>query len=148
MRREKGSGGRWRKLTDMTIRPLRRVYQPPRKEICETLSFLTYAADGDESSAHRFSIRIQTYRGKIVDFSIEQQCEDGSDWHPVTRIDTKHGTIHRHQFVRGHEGDASRVVICDIPAGEGWEIVDKGYQEAYGVMHDEWEARYRRWCNG
>jgi len=63
----------------------------------------------------------------------------------VARIDCCGSTIHRHQFDQTGKDLYDHRVIVEIPAQDGWSVVDAGYAEAYEVMFNEWEENLRRW---
>jgi hypothetical protein len=78
-----------------------------------------------------------------------QETRTDSGWARVARIDCCGGTIHRHQFIIGSEVDIyDHRPIMEIPAQDGWEAVDKGYDSASDVMFNEWEDNLRRWRDG
>jgi len=86
-----------------------------------------------------------TYRGKVVDFAIMQQVLVEDEWTEVTRIDTKHGEVHRHNFTC--DGAEDRIVIEKIPTacGNSWDFVDSWFQKALDIMFNEWESRRTEW---
>ena len=86
------------------------------------------------------------YRGRIVDFAIQQEAELDGDWAEVARIDCCHSTIHRHQFNQAGTDTYDRRVIQNIPK-EGWDVVNAAFQGAVDVMLSEWEENHRRWNN-
>jgi len=103
---------------------------------------------GEMNSPHLVVVRYYVHRGLVVDFSINQLVVDdvGAE-HDVARIDTKHGTVHRHQFYQDGRPEW-RWDILPIPAPgdtSSWEIVNKAYDTYLDVMHDEWDDNVRRW---
>jgi hypothetical protein len=130
------------RLIDRSIKPSRDVYKPPPFEWEDTYPiYLTGDHDGSDSIV----VRMGMYRGKVVDFSINQTTlVDGSPL-DVARIDCCHGTIHRHQFHRDGTNVRDRAVLCEIPPDSGWEVVDKHYQLCLDLMNDGWQDNLRRW---
>jgi hypothetical protein len=124
----------------MAIRPDER-YTPPPAEACERFVFDFSLPE----AGHVLKVRILTYRGKVVDFAVTQILFDGADWVNVARIDCCHGYIHRHQFDRDGNDIWDHRKIMDIPHENGWEVVDRGYEEALDVMQNEWEDNLGRW---
>jgi hypothetical protein len=134
-----------RGVVDMsTTPPPEPPYKPPPLHACTELVFPIDLSDEDQ-----FVIRQRIYKGKIVDFAIMQKvCVDGK-WVDVARIDCCGGTIHRHQYVAGSDDDTyDHRLIAEIPAQDGWEVVDQGYDGATNVMFNEWEGNLRRWRDG
>lgn len=117
------------------------IYKPPPIEACYEGTHTIYPAG--ENGPNLLAVRYVVYKGMVVDFSINQAATDADGIRrDVARVDTKHGTVHRHQFRRG--GPEERVIIIEIPV-RGWEIVDKAYDEHLDLMHDSWEMNLRRW---
>ena len=140
----KGRGGRpLRRLADMADRPPSgAAYRPPPRSACDEVVYPVAVEEG-----HELVIRQQIYRGKIVDFSIQQRTLDDGQWHDVARIDCCHSTVHRHQTYRTATGRNDIVVIREIPS-EGWDVVNEAFATAMDVMEDEWEENLRRWSSG
>jgi hypothetical protein len=98
---------------------------------------------GQLNESNLITVRFVMYRGMVVDFSVNQSCVDGDGVrHDVARVDTKHGTVHRHQFYRSRPEE--RKIIIVIPV-QGWDIVNKAYDEHLDLMQYEWETSLRRW---
>jgi hypothetical protein len=124
----------------MAIRPETR-YTPPPLDACNPIKFDLHLPD----AGHVLKIRAWAYRGKVVDFAVTQVMFDGADSVNVARIDCSGGYIHRHQFDRNGIDLWDHRKIADIPVENGWEVVDRGYEEALVMMQDEWEGNLRRW---
>ncbi|GAA1744898.1 hypothetical protein GCM10009681_14790 [Luedemannella helvata] len=118
------------------------MYKPPPEEECHCETFVFHPT-GRENDPIKLHVRFMQYQGKIVDFSINQVFVLDGISHDIARIDTAHGTIHRHQFFPRRQ--QVRTVITEIPVDDGWNVVDKGYDNALDVMQDEWDDNLRRW---
>ncbi|MFF9393243.1 DUF7718 family protein [Streptomyces griseoluteus] len=122
---------------------MEKPYVPPPREVCTVETFPIYITADD-----RLTIKQHVYKGKIVHFAIMQDIREGDIWHHVARIDCCHGTIHRHQYNRAGDDIYDSRVITEIPADNGWSVVDAGYQVAQDAMFDEYEENLRRWRDG
>lgn len=128
-----------RRAVDMSTLPQEDEYRPPPRAACEELTVPIAITATD-----RLHVRMWLYRGKIVDFAVMQfRVDDSGNEVEVARVDCAHGTIHVHQFTR-RSGERQRVMYR-IPPGNGWEFVNNAYEEAYGLMFDDWEENLRRW---
>jgi len=121
--------------------PVRPTAPPPRSA-CDEVVYPVAVEVG-----HELVIRQQIYRGKIVDFSIQQRTLDDGRWYDVARIDCCHSTVHRHQTYRTVTGRNDIEVIREIPS-EGRAVVNEAFTTAMDVMEDEWEGNLRRWSGG
>lgn len=134
-----------RKLVDMGEYPQEQVYEPPPVEECDEADESPY----EMTPADTLHVLYRKRRGKVVHFVLTQATYHHGDWHNVARIDTWHGTIHRHQLDRNGDDVGEPEVLVRIPAGEeGWPVVDQGYTDAWGLMFNEWEDNLRRWRDG
>lgn len=129
------------RLADMAIVPVDPRYYPPPDDECEEHSEPIVLADG-----HKIVIRRQYPIGRstVVRFGVNQSIRLARrDWQWVSRIDSDHGEIHRHDYTAagGHE----RTVLQVIPATRGEELVDWWCEHAAELMHNEWEDNVRRW---
>lgn len=135
---------RRQKLADMTIFPPPEAqYVPPGLDVC-TQSVTPI----DITAEDQMVVRQRIFRGKVADFAIAQKVRVGGRWVDVARIDCCHSTIHRHQFDQAGVDVYDHRVIIEIPAVEGWYVVDAGYDNAYSVMLSEWDQNLERWRNG
>ncbi|WP_433230537.1 DUF7718 family protein [Micromonospora sp. CA-248260] len=124
----------------MTTYPEEDVYRRPTCPPAEE-----FPVDADLAPGHRLIMRPRIYKGRVVDFALQQMArrEDG-DWVEVARIDCCHSTIHRHQFVADGTDIYDRRVIQQIPK-DGWEVVNAAFEPAVEAMMAEWEENVRRW---
>lgn len=131
------------RLADMSLSPEKREYKPPPRHTLGGGDPQPIWVTDDDLVV----LVSWTYRGLIVDFSIEQYRVDPGDGAKtkIARIDCCHGTIHRHQYDQNGQDVYDGRVILVIPPDDGWAIVDSGYDEAYDVMLNEWDANLRRW---
>lgn len=132
------------RLADMAVYPARDYYRPPGLDVAKEV-----VTPIDISPVDQLVMRQRFYREKIVDFALAQKTMVEKKWVDVARIDCCHSKIHRHQFDQtGVDLYDSREIIR-IPSGEaGWEVVDRGYDSAYTLMTEEWEANLERWRSG
>lgn len=136
-----------RRLADMTIPPQPEpLYELPPTHECETYDGVRV---GLLVAGHELCIRfvIWTPRNLVVDFSVEQRMLHEGEWVAVARIDTKHRTVHRHQYSRADpQTDLyDRRVLAPIPAIGGYELVNDWYRKATQLLDTEWEENVRRW---
>lgn len=137
----KGPGGRLRRrIADMTIRPANRQYRPPPKRSCDVETYEYPLSDVDSMHVHYWM-----YRGKYVHFAITQaRMVDGTSIN-IARIDTCWGIVHEHLYDQQGNDTLDHRVIYEIPTNDGWEVVDKAYDEALDIMEDKWADNLRRW---
>jgi hypothetical protein len=121
---------------------------PPPKEVCDLDNIFHMYPTGDSNDPHVLTICLRTYKGRTVSFSIQQSTLVGDQWVTVARIDTKGGDIHRHQFDQADNDLWGHRKIKDIPVDDAWDTIEKGYQEALVILHDEWTDNLRRWSSG
>jgi hypothetical protein len=134
------SGKNNRRLPDMAVTPDPDTYRAPGCPPAEEFLFHAEVARG-----HKFTVRQRIYRGKIVDFAVQQiMLMEDDVWVEVARIDCCRGTVHRHQFNRDGVDVWDHRVIREIPE-RGWDVVNQSYDQAYDVMVAEWEENVRRW---
>lgn len=119
-------------------------YQPPPVTVCEELEC---PVPLDDAGRHRVVWRQVIYRGKVVDFSIEQQYRPSQEaaWERVYRADTSHGEVHDHVFLR--DGSEKRRLHAVIPI-KGWDFVDEWFESLLGSSLSHAEDRLRRWLSG
>ncbi len=131
-------------LADMTIHPQREPqYEEPPLDQCELV-------EGGIVLQLHHELRWNFYLlddGKMVRFAIMQVAWRDSQWVQIGRIDTVHGTVHRHDLHRSRPNDeqGTKVVLATIPATNGWEVVDRCWQQSLTEMQDGWKERLRRW---
>ena len=115
-------------------------YEPPKGRD----EGLLYDVDLDDG--HQLVVRMDTYKGKVVDFALMQNYL-GLEWpEEVFRIDCDHGEVHSHQFFRDPSKEEERRVIEVIPHREGgWDCVDRNYSECYDRLLGGYGEHYRRW---
>lgn len=123
-----------------------RPYTPPPAVACEVLD--PYPVALDTRLCDRYVCVQWIYRGKVVFFSVQQEhrIDAGSQWFPVTRIDTKHGEVHRHHF--GASGAELDRVTLEVIPDRGWDCVDKWLIRALDDIEDHYIERVRRWRDG
>jgi hypothetical protein len=119
-------------------------YVPPPEEECVLDEHpIDLYADGETGERHVLYRRALWYRGKVVDFCLEQRVRVNQESFPVCRIDTRHGTVHRHDFTQGEDGNARRTLVV-IPK-EGHDVVNREHDSCLDWMLDNWDANLRRW---
>ena len=132
-----------RGLVDMAAQPEKKLYVPPPASSCRIVEYPVSLTAED-----RLHVREHRYKGRIVDFAIMQiraaPADEGTEVH-IARIDCCRSTIHRHQYDQTGQDVYDHRVIVEIPALEGWDVVDAGYADAYDVMFNEWVENLRRW---
>lgn len=87
------------------------------------------------SASSRLFIKTSNYRGKCVDFVICHQIGGPYRWADLFRIDSKHGTIHSHDFTRRTETRVTIAVIADP------DTVDNQYAKQFDFMLATWAER-------
>lgn len=141
MGKSRGASGK-RRLADMTIHPPTplRDHFPP--EECEETPISLVLAAGNELTGG-FILWQDRY---MIEFAVVQLTKDLGRWVEVSRIDTDHNKIHKHQLRRGSQDRHGIVTdLVEIPPNEGWKVVDEGYTKALMIMENEWQENLRRW---
>lgn len=132
-----------RKVPDMSAVPqeITWVYEPPPVAQCRVEDIPI-----DLDNRNRIHYRAAYYRGKVVDFCVIQltRTNAGAPWSQVTRIDSNHGTIHRHEIVPGDE-PGSRKTIAEIPRKDSWDFVDRHFTTSYDMLLNDWQVNLERW---
>jgi hypothetical protein len=141
MGKEKGRPKKGR-LADLTVMPEESRYYPPPLDVCDCTTVpIQLPRAGNE-----LRLRYAVYRNLIVDFAVVQIVRVMGEWLNVAKIDCDRGVIHRHQYERETGTDLwDHRPLCEIPPQGGWEVVDRWYDTAVGMMEDEWEDNLRRW---
>ena len=133
---------RSQRLVDMSPPPeTQPVYTPPPVEACRVVEYPIDLGDGQE-----FVVRQNIYKGLIVDFAIvqlhdEARASDGV----IARIDTCHGSAHRHRFNRQGGQSIDPKVIEIIPVSEGWKVVNDLFAVCWDRMMRECGENLRVW---
>ena len=141
---KQAGGSKKQRLADMTcVPPDDPPYELPPPEECDESVGPVVLARNHELRA-RYLLWKETY---LVEFAIVQIVRVGGEWREVARIDTEHGTVHKHQLKRSAPEDTVgiREQLASIPAVGGWEVVDRWYDEALKLMQTDWRDNYRRW---
>lgn len=139
-----------RRLPDLGVYPEEDRYRPPSCPPAEEFPFPAELAPG-----HLMYYRPRIYRGKVVDFALQQMTltdeavppGDGDNWVQVARIDCCRAMVHRHQYNQAGVDIFDHRPIRSIPK-EGWDIVNQAYEESIDVMLAEWIENVERWRNG
>ncbi len=132
-----------RRLVDMTVYPEEQVYEPPPQVACERLVIPIDLTD---------ELKLQTvqyiYRGLVVRFAIMlYYASGGGSIAEVSRIDTCHGTVHRHRFKEEFDEELGdpQIIHRILVDGSEWEVVNSHYDQQLDRMIDEAEEYFRRW---
>lgn len=135
------SGKSSKGVVDMSAELAVETYKPPPVGSCQVREYPIEVTTED-----RLMIRMHKYRGKVVDFAIQQmRWDDEQGWREVARIDCCGGMIHRHQFNQAGVDVWDHRKIVDIPTKDPWDVVDAGFTEARNVMFNEFEENVKRW---
>lgn len=134
--------GRQRKgrLPDLGVYPVEDCYAPPPDENAETIPYEVQLAPGHKAGV------VQTFRADttvLMAFSVWQSLYIDGGWKSVMRIDTWHGTVHRHDFTRA--GDSKVTILEVIPTDRPERLIERWCDRAEGIMMAEWEDNVRRW---
>lgn len=121
----------------------RRVtYQESAERICQIYNF---DADLDAETPGRIVLHVNLWAYKLhtVRFSITLRTRSGDEYVDVLRIDTAHGTVHRHRFDRaGTETDRKQYVV--IP-DRGVSVVEEWFERSYNLVVDSADGELERW---
>lgn len=135
--------GRPRKgtLSDMTIYPSDGdCYEPPQGEDTDVIPYRLQLPE-----AHRAGV-VQTFRKgttAMVRFCVWQEVYVDGAWQKILRIDSWHGTVHRHDFTRS--GNNTRTDLEAIPTDHPEKVIERWCSRAEYLIMEEWEANVRRW---
>lgn len=112
-------------------------YRPTPSHVCDVGDYPIPLDDQLELNVH-----IETHRGLTRRFSLELRTAG----QVVSRIDTDHSVVHRHQYYSDGTQDSPPHYIESIPEGrDGPTTVDRMYDEAYEYMLEHAEQMLRRW---
>ncbi|WP_087483520.1 hypothetical protein [Brachybacterium massiliense] len=127
----------------MTIYPEEVEYEPPPQSACENLVIPIDLTD---------ELKLQTvqyiYRGLVVRFAIMLYYVSPEGLiSEISRIDTCHGTVHRHRFTQGSKEELGdpQIIHRILVDGSEWEVVNSHYDQHLDQMIDEAEEYFRRW---
>lgn len=128
-----------RRLADMSQPQTPFEYSPPVGG--DTHEYVIQLED-----EHQLHVRMNVYRGNVVDFAIVQLFIGSEFPVEIARVDCCHGEVHMHQFGR-RLGEVSRTVIERIPEDEPWKTVDRLFEACNDEWNsaEAWERRYRSW---
>jgi hypothetical protein len=82
--------------------------------------------------------------GRLLEFSMTAQTEFGAGWADMARIDTAHGSVHRHIF----DQRGAKIALEELLPVYGPEDVSRSYDAAEIKLIAEWEENLRRWRRG
>lgn len=129
------------RLVDMGIYPQDEdCHEPPPEEDTEKVVYRLQLPEG-----HRAGV-VQTFRvgsPVLVHFSLFQALKVEGVWQPIMRIDSWHGTIHRHDFT---PDGINRVTILErLQQERRSRSIERWRDQAEDLMMTEWEENVRRW---
>lgn len=119
-------------------------YRPPNKTMCDDVELpIDMPAEGFPGQSRLFTA-MRTHRGQVVHYAISQQwrANSSSEWRNVFRIDTSHGSIHKHRFK--NDGTDTKELIETLPKN-GRARVHESYTESYDDVHNGVDRRLRGW---
>ncbi|MEK6344196.1 MAG: hypothetical protein V4737_10205, partial [Curtobacterium sp.] len=93
------------------------------------------------SATSRLIVATRTCDHRIVHYSMEHQMQRRGTWTPIARIDTSHGTVHKHTWF-GEEKRTELRKIVDV------DDVENSWDESYADMHDNQEDHERQARSG
>lgn len=79
-------------------------------------------------SGHELYVRFVMWRDRlIVEFAVGQIVRHNGRWVEVARIDTCHGSIHRHQLKKSEPSNTvgDREILEEVPIENPWAVVDR-----------------------
>lgn len=129
-------------LVDMTVYPDEaRCQEPSFRHPVETFEAEIFLAAGHKAGV------VDHYRAgttQMVAFAVWQSiAADGEGWDPVFRIDSWHGTVHRHDYTKS--GSNHITILADIPIDHPEKVIAVWRGHAESVIMTEWEENVRRW---
>lgn len=135
-------------LADMTIKPPPDPVfgLPPPEELEEVESRNTLG-----STNHEIQVRYLKWLPSemIVEFAIMQYTWADGEWQQVARIDSCHpGVVHAHQLRRGDNDDQGHIRDLGQVSADGWEEVDRWYDQSLTLMEKDWREYLRKWEEG
>lgn len=129
-----------RNLPDLGIYPRDDCYRPPPGEGTETTTYSLQLTAGNRAGV------VQTFREgttEVVSFSVWQAIHVDGEWFDIMRIDTWHGSVHRHDYTRA--GSNQRTVLEVIPTDHAETVIGHWCDRAEDIIMTEWEDNVRRW---
>ena len=93
---------------------------------------------------HATLTRFVFRQGRMVDFNISQCTRRGGKWQLVARADSRHGTVHVHQYDQAGDKVGEPDILCPIATQQDLEI---GYDQAEAMLELRWDDNYRRWTD-
>lgn len=82
--------------------------------------------------------------GRLAEFSLTSQVEDGGRWCDVARVDTCHEEVHFHLF----SGNGDEILRESLLPIRSINDVDRGYPMGEKVLLAGWEEHVKRWNRG
>lgn len=134
-------------LANMTAHPP----DPPSYELPDPDECVEYEDKIALFYGHELSVRYRLWKDRlIVEFAVMQVVRHNGHWVEVARIDTCHGSIHKHQLSKARPGDrvGKRDELQSVPVQNGWTVVDSWYEQALDHMQRYWTENLRRWRRG
>jgi hypothetical protein len=120
------------------------AYRPPPDHACDVLETpYDLGHDPDTGERHVLMTRLSLYKGKVVDFSLEQTVRVDEVILKVRRVDSSHGVIHVHKFTQ-EDQDGQRYDLLEVPE-HGHDVVDSSCYEQLNKLLDEWNENLRSW---
>lgn len=97
------------------------------------------------SSGHRAGLKTVYRKGttEALAFAVYQSIYVEDAWWEVFRIDSWHGTVHRHNFTKA--GGNNVTILVNLPEGNVEKVIDLWCRRAEDVIMTEWEANVGRW---
>lgn len=140
MGKTKGRPQRGKLVSMAIVPPPDEPYEPPPPDECEEFTERILLMRGCRLSIRRvFRIGQNT----VVEFGVNQVVRIDGDWVDVARIDTAHGTVHRHDFTK--DGGNHITTLEVIPSRGGEDVVDRWCVTAEKMMQNEWQENLGRW---
>ncbi|MDP8930782.1 MAG: hypothetical protein M3O70_19995 [Actinomycetota bacterium] len=136
------------KRADLAMRPPEDVgYVRPPPDECEEYTF-TLDPSGGDMTVERVKIRMVTHvpTWGLAEFAVIQETRSRGGWCIVAMADSSHAEevhVHRYGRVAGERvGEPEQL----MPIADMGDVGD-GYDRAYQVIVDAWEANKRRWSH-
>jgi len=81
----------------------------------------------------------------LVGFAVTLNQRTDTGWQHVVRIDTAHGEVHMHRYLRN--GDEERTVFEVITPDRAGKIMERWYSRAAVMMEYEWRGYLKEWTD-
>ena len=122
------------------------LWQPSEREL-EACDRSRYQVPlGNSPDDHLVVSMTTDQQSLIVVFALVQRARHQGEWYEVAEIDSRHGTIHKHQSARSTgQRTGNREVIKELRSKED---VQDGYSEVYPIMLRDWQLNRERWERG